>query len=297
MATQRETENDQAIDEGGDEIVIDLRDETLAREALYERLVSTSPDGELVIDLRDDVLSRLIELAPTGRTILPGEFVSGRPPELQEGLHLEVIDDASTALWDKAEQFVYDTYVQLGFTDENQDHVVGELQEYRDRSRFHAAMNDDGGIVGTVRVMFGAYHELPVGKFQRVDFADDEPMCHMASVVVDPAARSKGVIEHLYREGWADGVRNDAKTITGLGEQWMLDAFRQVYCMPFVPCGVPEWFMGGEVIPMAMATCPTTMEQVARANPGFWLWNLEVLSDIDIDRLGFTHLTRDALTH
>lgn len=285
MAMQRATEDDQPAEGHDDGLVIDLRDETLAREALYERLVSTSPTGELVIDLRDEVLDAILDLAPTGRTILPSANPSGRPPDLQEGLSVVVIEDGPE--WDKAEEFVYDTYVKLGYTEENRDHQVAELQKYRSRSRFHAAVKDNGDIVGTTRAIFGEFHELPVGQFRRIDFADEEPMCELSSIVVDPTERSKGVIEHLYREGWADGVRNDAKTIAGLGERWMIDGFRLYYCMPFVPIGVPEWYMGGEVIPFTMATSVKAMDEVHRNNPEFWMWNLEALEPELIEARGF----------
>ncbi|WP_426570698.1 GNAT family N-acetyltransferase [Aquihabitans sp. McL0605] len=268
--------------------MIDITDATLAKQALYDQLVRTTPAGEQVIDLRDEVLAAILELAPTGRTILPSERASGRPPDLQEGVHLEI--PTTDAEWKRVEEFVYDTYLELGYTEENRDHEVAELAEYRSRSRFHVAVNADGGIVGSLRVIMGEYHDLPVGKFQRIDFADEEPMCHMSSIVVDPAARSKGVIEHLYRAGWADGVRHGARTISGLSERWMLEGFREVYCMPFVPSGVPEWYMGGEVIPMTMSTSVAAMEQVARANPEFWLWNLEELTDQEVEHFGFSVL-------
>ena len=291
--TAPHTTDDEAAEHS--DTVIDLRDATLAREALYERLLSTSPNGELIIDLRDRVLDTIIELAPTGRTILPSATPSGRPPDLQEGLSVVVIEDGPE--WDKAEEFVYDTYVKLGYTDENRDHQVAELARYRNRSRFHAAVNDDGDIIGTTRAIFGEFHELPVGQFQRIDFADEEPMCELSSIVVDPTARSKGVIEHLYREGWADAVRSGARTIAGLGERWMIDGFRLYYCMPFVPCGVPEWYMGGEVIPFTMATSTKAMDEVHRNNPEFWMWNLEALSQDVIEANGFTkYFTSDVPT-
>lgn len=281
------------VDAATDDVVIDLTDATLAKQALYERLVSSSPTGELIIDLRDEVLEAIALLAPTGRDIPLSDRASGRPPELQEGLSLVTIDDGPE--WDQAEEFVYDTYVKLGYTTENSRHQVSELAKYRDRSHFHAAVNDDGAIIGTTRAIFGAFHELPVGQFTRIDFSDEEPMCELSSIVVDPTARAKGVIEHLYREGWAGAIRRGARTICGLGERWMIDGFRTVYCMPFVPCGIPEWYMGGEVIPMTMSTSVAAMEQVVRANPEFWLWNIEVLTDDEIEQFGFSHLTRDAL--
>lgn len=275
-----------------DDVIIDITDAALAKRALYERLVSASSTGDLVIDLRDEVLEEIAMLAPTGRTILHLEHPSGRPPDLQEGLELVVIEDGPE--WAQAEAFVYDCYVKLGYTDENRDHQVAELTRYRDRSRFHAAVNEKGDIVGTTRAIFGEYHELPVGRFTRIDFEDEDPMCELSSIVVEPGSRNQGVIEHLYRQGWADGLRSGARAIAGLGEKWMIDGFRNYYGMPFVPCGVPEWYMGGRVVPMTMTTGVEAMVEAHRVNPEFYWWNLEALTDEEIDRLGCRHLTREA---
>ena len=89
--------NENAVEasEVDDDVVIDLTDATMAREALYRRLVSTSPTGELVIDLRDQVLDKLLDIAPTGRASAPSELASGRPQTLEEGLRLVTIDDSS----------------------------------------------------------------------------------------------------------------------------------------------------------------------------------------------------------
>jgi hypothetical protein len=276
-----------------DEVVIDLTDAAMAKQALYDRLVSTSPSGELIIDLRDEVLESIALLAPTGRELTTPPMPSGRPPSLQEGLELVVIEDGPE--WAQAEAFVYDCYVKLGYTEENRDHEVAELRRYRDRSRFHAAVNQQGDIVGTTRAIFGEFHELPVGRFTRIDFADEDPMCELSSIVVEPGSRNQGVIEHLYREGWADAFRTGCPTIAGLGERWMIDGFRNYYCLPFVPCGIPEWYMGGEVIPMTMTMALSGMEQVYLHNPEFFWWNIERLSDEDIDRVGCRHLTREAV--
>lgn len=274
-----------------DEMVIDLTDQGLQRQAA--KVAADAAERATVIDLRDGVLEALTELAPTGRTIPPTPHASGRPPDLQEGLEVVVIKGGPQ--WDRAEEFVYETYLTLGYTEETRTHHVAELEEYRERSHFHLAQRADETIIGTVRTIFGHYRDLPVGKFPRIDFADDDPMCHMSSVVVDPAARSRGVIEHLYRSAWADGVRHGARTITGLSESWMLAGFRQLYCMPFVPSGVPEWYMGGEVIPIAMSTSADAMAQVARTNAEFWFWNLETLEDHEVEAYGFMDLTRRRL--
>ena len=287
--------NENAVEasEVGDDVVIDLTDATMAREALYRRLVSTSPTGELVIDLRDQVLDKLLDIAPTGRASAPSELASGRPQTLEEGLRLVTIDGGPE--WERAEQFVYDTYVTMGYTEENAERHVTELVPYRDVSTFHAAMADDGTIIGTSRSIIGGYYDLPIGRFQRIDFVEEDPFCELSSIVVDPAKRSQGVLEHLCREGWANGLRSGARTMAALGERWMIDWFRTVYCMPFIPCAVPEHYMGGEIIPMALAIDATGMGEVAKTNPEFWWWTLEILDEEEVDRYGFRAITREAL--
>ena len=271
--------------EDDDAIVIDLTDAARARQALYDRLVSSSPTGELVIDLRDEVLDAIAELAPTGRQLEPSPTVSGRPPDLLPGHELLVISGGDR--WMDAEAFVYDCYVKLGYTSESSRHQVEELVRFAERSRFHAVVNEDGQIIGTTRVIFGTFDTLPVGKFTRIDWFDEEPMAELSSIVVDPSARSTGVIEHLYRSGWADAITNGARTITGLGERWMLDTFRHTYALPFVPCGIPEYYMGGDVIPMTMSARPHIMAETARCNPQFWLWAVEHLTAEQIEELGY----------
>ncbi|MGI8756249.1 MAG: GNAT family N-acetyltransferase [Acidimicrobiales bacterium] len=240
----------------------------------------TREGDEVVIDLR--------ELAPTGRKIAPGHRRSGRPPDLLPQHRMEVISGGER--WSEAERFVYEVYVELGYTAASSRQQVEELAEYIDCSRFHAVVDDDNQILGTTRAIFGTFEELPVGKFTRVNFEDEGPMCELSSIVVDPRVRSRGIIEHLYREGWADATRGGARAITGVGERWLLDAFRDTYAMPFIPVGVPKWYMGGQVIPMIMANGLETHTEVASNNPGYWYWNIETLSEAEVDRFGFRDL-------
>ena len=153
--------------------VIDLHDATLAREALYERLLSTSPNGELIIDLRDGVLDAILELAPTGRTIPPSPTPSGRPPDLQDGLSVVAIEDGPE--WEKAEEFVYDTLRQARLHRREPRPPGGRAGQVPEPLALPRGRQRRGDIVGTTRAIFGEFHELPVGQFQRIDFADEEP--------------------------------------------------------------------------------------------------------------------------
>ena len=280
-----------AVPADDDEIIIDLTDAALARRALDERYLTgrESPlrdpavpgheepevsivDGEVVIDLR--------ELTPTGRTIAGALTPSGRPPDLLPGHRLITITGGDR--WMDAEAFVYERYVKIGFTSESSRKQVEELARWADSSRFHAIVNEDDQIVGTIRSIFGTYDSLPVGQFERVDFDDEDPLCELSSVVVDPTVRSSGILEHLFRAGWADARRFGAKAVVCLIDRWLVDVFRNTYCLPFVPIGVPHYHMGGNVIPLTMATSREAMMEIARNNPDYWLWNLEVLTPDEV---------------
>lgn len=287
------TGDGQGAEEADDGVVIDITDAAVARAALYDQLVSRRPDGELVIDLRDEVLDKILSLAPTGRTIEPSERASGRRASMAPGLHLVAIEDDES--WTRAERFVYDTYVTLGFTSENRDHQVSELAKYRDHSRFHAVINEDAEIIGTTRSIVGFWHELPIGQFTRIDYADEDPMCELSSIVVEPSLRSTGVLEHLCREGWTFAMRDGARTLAALGERWMIEYFRSVYCMPFVPAAVPQHYMGAEIVPMTMSMSPEAMAEVGRENPEWLWWNLENFTASEIEKFGYAPLTRDAM--
>lgn len=67
----------------------------------------------------------------------------------------------------------------------------------------------------------------------------------------------------------------------------MIDVFRHSYALPFVPCGIPEYYMGGDVIPMTMSARPWSMMETARCNPQFWLWAVESLTAEQIAELGY----------
>jgi hypothetical protein len=255
--------------------VIDLRDaEVLATGAPEVR----KEGDQVVIDLR--------ELAPTGRRMEPHPKMTGRPPDMLPGFTIERITGGDR--WMDAEAFVYEIYLQLGYTHESSTHQVEELARFADHSNFHAVISPEGEIVGTTRAIFGGFDDLPVGKFERTDFDDEDPMCELSSIVVDPRVRSIGFIEHLYRAGWADALRHGAKAITGLGEKWLLDSFRESYGLPFVPVGIPEYYMGGDVIPMIMSTKPEAAAEISRVNPDFWAWSLEALTAEEIEALGYT---------
>lgn len=98
----------------------------------------------------------------------PTRFVpSGRPQDLQPEHRLVTITGGD--LWMQAEAFVYEMYVTIGYTSPSTRRQVEELARWADSSRFHAVLDEDDRIVGTVRTIFGPYADLPVSQFERTD--------------------------------------------------------------------------------------------------------------------------------
>lgn len=273
-------------DADDDGVVIDITDAAVARMAARdEGEAAARAADELVIDLRDGALAteaaRAAEAAAT-------RVVSGRPPELQAGHQCITITGGD--LWMEAEAFVYERYVTLGYADHSSRRQVEELARWSDKSRFHAVVADDGRFVGTVRTIFGPYQDLPVGQFERVNFDDPNPLCELSSLVVKEEFGGTGVLDHLFRAGWADGMRLGARGIVALIDTWIFDVLCDLYCMPFSQLGAPHFHMGGDVVPIVMSTSQSAMAQIAHHNPEFYRWSLEALTDDEIRMFGLNGL-------
>lgn len=198
---------------------------------------------------------------------------SGRPADLMPGHRLVRVTDGPE--WDRAEAFVHDLYVRIGYTQPSPNRRVTELEPYRNRSIFNVVMNEDDRIIGTLRNIYGPYAELPVSGFERTDYEDGDPVVELSSLVVDPTQRSTGVIEHLYRAGWRDAWRSGASALVALIDDWLFDAFVDSYRLPFRRVGVAEDYMGTHPCPVALPLSAPAYERHVRENPDFWAWILE----------------------
>lgn len=225
---------------------------------------------------RVDVLDPAALRTPADALPLDVSPASGRPADLSPDHSLITISGG--ALWAKAEAFVYEMYVKVGYTEPSQLHRVEQLTKYADRSRFHAVIDGDGTIIGTIRTIFGPYGELPVHQFDRTDDSDPDPVCEFSSLVVDHTVRSTGVIEHLYRAAWLDARRSNSRTVVALIDEWLMDCFLDTYRMPFRPVGIGREYMGGVPVPVAMPLRGEAYEGLAKENPDFWLWILEAVT-------------------
>lgn len=269
-----------------DDVVIDITDAAVARmNAADEGLAAVAASNEQVIDLTDGAMA-----AETARAAeaAASRVVSGRPQALLP--HHRVIAITGGDLWMEAEAFVYERYVSLGYAKNSSRKQVEELARWSEKSRFHAVVADDGEFIGTVRTIFGPYQDLPVGQFERTNFDDPNPLCELSSLVVKEEYGGSGILDHLFREGWADAMRLGARGIVALIDTWIFDVLCDLYCMPFSQLGAQHFHMGGDVVPIVMSTSQSAMAQIAHHNPEFYRWSMEVLTDKELVNLGLNGL-------
>lgn len=208
--------------------------------------------------------------------------VSGRPADLLPGHRLVTITLADEELWAACEAFVYEMYVSIGYTEPSPRHRVEELAAWAEVSRFHAVLDENDRVVGTVRTIFGKYAQLPVSQFERTDHRDPDPVCELSSLVVDPHQRSTGVIEHLYRAGWLDAWREGNQALVALIDDWLFEAFVDTYRLPFRKIGIGQHYMGSDPVPVSLPLKGRHYLDLARDNPGFWAWTLEALTATEV---------------
>ncbi|MCU1497289.1 MAG: Acetyltransferase family protein [Acidimicrobiales bacterium] len=217
--------------------------------------------------------------APSARTSRP---VSGRPADLQPGHRLVTVTLADERMWAACEAFVYEMYVSIGYTESSPRHRVEELAAWADVSRFHAVVDEDDRVIGTVRTIFGSYAQLPVNQFERTDHRDPDPVCELSSLVVDPHQRSTGVIEHLYRAGWLDAWRAGSEALVALIDDWLFEAFQETYRLPFRQIGIGQHYMGSDPVPVSLPLQGHHYLDLARGNPQFWAWTLEAITAAEV---------------
>ena len=217
----------------------------------------------------------------TGATIQSrahvGRPASGRPQDLLD--HHELVTITGGDMWEAAERFVHDTYVALGYTAPSARRHVEELAPYEGMSTFHAVVDDEHRIIGTIRSIYATYDELPIGKFHPLEGRHPDLLCELSSLVVSPTLRSTGVIEHLYRVGWLDAYRLGCSALVAIIDDWLLRTFQDTYRLPFRQLGNGHEYMGGVPVPAVLAL-DGHYEACIDENPEFASWMLaEVTTD------------------
>ena len=184
-------------------------------------------------------------------------------------------------LW-AAEHFLYDIYIDSGFCRPTPRRVVEELEPWRSRSTFHLVIDEQDGVIGSVRTITGGWSDLPAGDFVRHDWTHPDPLCELSSLAILPSNRSTGIVEHIYRAGWIAAWRSGAHALVGLVDPWLLELFTDHYQLPFTPIGAAKFHMGGTVIPVAMPLVGAAYEPLAAGRVGFWTWTLEAATPEEI---------------
>lgn len=218
---------------------------------------------------------------------------SGRPADLSPGLRMEVVERGP--LLDRAEEFVYDVYRQVGYCRTSSRKRVEELQLWSDRSVFHVVADEADVVVGTVRTVVGQYDELPIGQFLRNDFRHPDPVCELGALAVEASSRSTGVIEHLYRAGWLQAARSGSSALVAVIEPWLLEVFISSYGLAFEQIGEGMDYLGGYSVPTAFPLVPRSYEILTERNPGFMRWNGEAATVEELIKWGIPILLTDAV--
>jgi hypothetical protein len=256
-----------------DELVIDLRDATLAqREA-----------DEFIIDLRDHVVAA--GKHGPARPETDDKPKSGRPQDLLPGLELVVLQEEDER-WEKAERFVYDTYCEMGYCKPSDRKRVEELQRWNHHSTFHVVFDEDEQVVGTSRHIWGGFDELPVGQFARTDFIDLDPVSELSSLAVAPTARGLGTVVHLCRSVFVEAWLGGANALMFLIDDWMVRLLADTYALPIRFVGDPHFHMGGDVAPTSMTFTGQEFLDTARRNPHYWRWMTEAFGPEKVAEYG-----------
>ena len=192
------------------------------------------------------------------------------PVLLADDWRVEVVD--SGPLFESAERIEYEVFLEKEFCAESATGRAAEYEPWRRLSTFQVAIAPDGSIGGVIRVMFGPYGDLPVGKFERKITYPVDPVAEIASLAVPRQwRRHAGVAEALYREAWSGAVRQRATGLVAIGENWLLDLLNLGYDFGFVILGETHWYMGGDCFPIG-AGLGDMARRMSRNQPEFWAW-------------------------
>lgn len=169
-----------------------------------------------------------------------------------------------------AERLEYQVFLNAGFCSASEHERVEEYEPWRETSEFVAVTSPGGTVEGVVRMLFGTYDDLPVGKFQRDDPYPPDPVLEYASLSVKPECRNTGVAEWLYRAVWQQVLRHGANGMVAIGEAWLMDILNDIYGLGFERLGTSAWYMGGECFPMG--TGVSELIERLKRQPSFFRW-------------------------
>jgi hypothetical protein len=249
-------------------------------------------EGDVVLDLTGD--EPVIDLRETPS---PARPVSGRPLDLDHGLTLRNLSTEDGETYARAERFVYEIYRAAGYCRESSRHRVEELQPWRDDCELWTVLDEEGTVLGTTRIIFGPWADLPVGQFRRIDDRDADPVAELSSLAIAPTARGLSVVVHLCRAAFVHSWRRGASALVCIIDGWMVDLLCDVYALPMRPVGAKRFHMGGDVTPSSMSFVGSEFEETARRNTGYWQWMTEAFTPEEIGRWDIPIVLDDPEAH
>lgn len=189
------------------------------------------------------------------------------PPDLPDGWELTTATGEQIG---QAEQLEYRVFSAVGFCAPSDSGRAEEFDRWRQASSFRIVVSDTGEIMGVVRVIFGAYADLPIGSFPQYREYPPDPILEYASLAVRDDVRHTGVAEALYRGVWQDAIRMGAGGIAAIGATWLLTILNDVHNFGFEELGEGRFYMGGDCIPIGTAI-GCLVERFKR-QPSFFQW-------------------------
>ncbi|MBI2170077.1 MAG: GNAT family N-acetyltransferase [Actinobacteria bacterium] len=202
-------------------------------------------------------------------TTPPPPGVPGAPPDLPDGWRLVIVDRGP--LQRQAARLEYEVFFAEGFCASSGSGQVREYEPWAGASTFHVVVDAGHEPVGVVRTIIGALDDVPAGHLERHGRPLADPVCEYASLAVAPHARKTGIAEALYRSVWTHARCSGATGLVAIVEPWLQALLRDHYGFPFEAFGPLVWYMGGEVMPIAVDLA-TVESAVSETRPELWAW-------------------------
>lgn len=167
------------------------------------------------------------------------------PAPAPDDVTVSIIDAEDASLWDAAERFVYHVYRPLGYCEPDPREWVREHDAYRDGSRFVVAVDAEGAVVGTTRLVTGTFDELPAARCATGDWRPDgDVFVEFSAICTDPARRGLGIVNAVHRTALHFTVDVGAAGFAGAVEDWHGEYLIRDYGIPVRWVGDGRHYMG-----------------------------------------------------
>jgi N-acyl-L-homoserine lactone synthetase len=200
---------------------------------------------------------------------------------------MHVIADPGDPFWDLGARFVYEEYLRRGWCAESPNGRVPEHGPWEDISTYHLILDNQEGIVGTLRTVVGKFTDLPIGtQYPRLGDWPPDICCEFGEFVVAPGARKLQATSYLHRSALEVGVKAGAVSVVAVVETPLLRLLREGYGFPFVQVGEAQMYMGAECVPIG-TTYLDIAESIFKLDKDMYDWLFRVFTPEEIGRNGF----------